>query len=102
MACCMPFSLKVVTVVNISLGDNAIRVQNRLLYNNMGLIILRLGKCMLCCVMCGRGGIKPPWGGFITLRGVVLPLQGGGGGFITPKRVIKPLEVVLRVVLSPG
>ena len=69
--------------------------------------------CLPCCVICCFGGIKPPWGSFITPKG------GGfnkGGGFIPqkgwlyppkgvvlspPKVGIKPPRVVLRVVLSP-
>ena len=66
------------------------------------------------------GGIKPPWGGFFTPKGVVLtrgvvlsPIRGGyippKGWYNPPKGVvlspikvgIKPPGVVLRVVLSP-
>ena len=76
--------------------------------------------CLLCCVICCFGGIKPPRGGFITPKGVVLtrgvvlfPKRGGcippKGWFYPPKGVvlpplkvgIKPPGVVLRVVLSP-
>ena len=75
---------------------------------------------LLCRVIVCFGGIKPPWGGFITPKGVVLtrgvvlsPIRGGyippKGWFYPPKGVvlspikvgIKPPGVVLRVVLSP-
>ena len=75
---------------------------------------------LLCRVIFCFGGIKPPWGGFITPKGVVLtrgvvlsPIRGGyippKGWFYPPKGVvlspikvgIKPPGVVLRVVLSP-
>ena len=69
---------------------------------------------LLCRVIFCFGGIKPPWGGFVTHKGVVIAPQRGGynppkGWFYPPKGVvlspikvgIKPPGVVLRVVLSP-
>ena len=50
--------------------------------------------CLLHCVICCLGGIKPPWGGFITPEGVVLfPKRGGcippKGWFYLFKKCIK-------------
>ena len=63
-----------------------------------GLLWFRL-SCfvLLCCVIFCFGGIKPPWGGFITPKGVVLTRVGGfishegwlyapKGVFLSPKR----------------
>ena len=48
-----------------------------------------------CCVILCFGGIKPPWGGFIPPKGVVLTR---GGGFIPHKGWLYPPK---GVVLSP-
>ena len=43
----MPFSVAIVAVVNTSLHDNTARVQDRLVYKNIGLISLRLAECIV-------------------------------------------------------
>ena len=57
---------------------------------------------LLCCVVFCFGRIKPPWGGFITPKGVVLTrevvLSPIRGGYITPKGWFYPPK---GVVLSP-
>ena len=61
--------------------------------------------CLLCCVICCSGGIKPPRGGF-NKGGGFLPQKGWfylpKGVVLSPSNVgIKPPRVVLRVVFSP-
>ena len=35
-------------------------------------LLLHIAPCLLCSVICCFGGIKPPWGGFITPKEVLL------------------------------
>ena len=108
MACHMALSPRNVIFVNISLRDigikvwisryPAISVSFRTVHSAgfFGLDCFAL-FCfvLLCCVISCFGGIKPPWGGFITPKGVVLST---GGRFIPHKGWFYPPK---GVVLSP-